>query len=81
MSNPKELRKQLRNVVQELLPDLLNSEQHAVLKKHIDLRISELEKHVKKVLADLDERHRDTMSYLVRNVSTSVPTPKTEENK
>ena len=59
MPTPKELRKSLRNVVLELLPELLKTE-----------LFKELEKHVKAELAIMHERQKDTLSYLVRQVTT-----------
>jgi predicted house-cleaning noncanonical NTP pyrophosphatase (MazG superfamily) len=75
MSNPKELRKQLRNVVQELLPEVLNNEQYEALKKHVDARVDKVEKFVKDTMHEINERHKDTMGYLVRQVTTVSNNP------
>ena len=79
MSNPaKDLRKQLRNVVQELLPLILSAEvnqnQFNQLSKVIDSRLTSLEKQVKDTLHEINERHKDTMSYLARSVTTTTDT-------
>lgn len=70
MPNPKELRKQLRNVIQDLGPELIKSELYdAALKKVLDetfKRLSAVETHVKEVLEQLDARQKDIQSFLVR---------------
>ncbi len=72
---PKELRSQLRNVVKELLPDLLASDFNAAnlktLEVTVDKRIKELEDFVKKTLTEINDRHKDTMGYLVRQVTSA----------
>lgn len=71
MSNPKEVRKQLRNVVKELLPEIMTGEQYALLEKHNAQKLAELEKYVKDLMHEMNERHKNTMGYLVRQVSIS----------
>lgn len=65
----KELRGQLRQIAKELLPELLNEAQYEELRKHVDARITEVEKFVKATLTEMNTRHKDTMGYLVRQVS------------
>lgn len=72
MSNIKVLRGQVRQVVKEILPEVMNNEQFDVLRKQIDERISKLEKEVKDMMSEMNARHKDVMSYLVRNVSTPL---------
>lgn len=55
-NNPKDLRKQLRNVVQEILPEVLTSELIAALKKEINAYLDKI-----------DERQKNISSYIVRN--------------
>lgn len=64
MSNHiKIIRGQLRQLVLELLPEILETE---VVKKMMDdVRASTL-----KNLKEMNERHKDTMGYLVRQVTT-----------
>lgn len=74
----KDLRKQLRSVVGELLDEAFVNAQADELKKYIDARILELETQVKKTMQEMNERHKDTMGYLVRSVSTG---PRKEDLK
>lgn len=70
MSNPKELRKQLRNVVQEILPEILTKEVISVIQAELNKKILEIETSTKKTMHEMNERHKDTMGYLVRSVTT-----------
>lgn len=63
----KDLRKQLRNVVKEILPEILTQEQYLELKKHIDKNIKNIEKIVKDSMHEMNNRQKDTLDYLVRN--------------
>lgn len=71
------LRKQIRNVVQELLP--------AVLTQEVVTSISsELKKEVLSRLDAIDARQKDITSFVVRNSVPPAPQPaadKTENNK
>ncbi len=69
MSNAKVVRGQLRQIAKELLPEVINQEQYEVLKKHIDSRINEIEAFVKKTLTEMNENHKNTMGYLVRQAT------------
>lgn len=70
MSNPKELRKQLRNVVQELLPELVTNEMIKAIEAELNKKILEIEASTKKTMHEMNQRHKDTMGYLVRSVTT-----------
>ncbi len=72
MSEIKQIRGQLRQIAKELLPELLHEQQYAALKAHVDARISEVEKFVKQTMTEMNERHKDTMGYLVRQSSTPI---------
>lgn len=74
MSNPqKDLRKQLRNVVQELLPEAMNKELHDALYKELCKTVtSYLERiqiEVREAMEKIEQRQKDTLSYLVRQVT------------
>lgn len=69
--NMKDLRKQLRTVVKELLPETTNNEQFKQLESMILARLNELEQKVKVQLSEMNTRHSDVMGYLVRSVSTT----------
>ena len=72
MSNPKELRKSLRNVVQELYPEIITKELEDALFKALEIRVKKLEEDVRKQMHEMNERHKDVMGFLVRNVSQKV---------
>lgn len=81
MSNPKELRKQLRNVVLEQLPDLLKSELgqslHKDLSHVIQTRLNVVIKNIQETLAQIDQRSKDIQGYIVRQSLIPVSTPAT----
>jgi ribosomal protein L9 len=74
MSNPKELRKALRNVVQELLPQMLTVEMEKAIYKSLEAQIKQIEENAKSQLKEMQERQKDTLSYLIRQVT--VPNDK-----
>lgn len=65
----KQLRAQVRNVVKELLPEVLSFELETALYKKLEDRLKDLEAHVKKTVHEMNERHKDTMGYIVRQAS------------
>lgn len=66
----KELRAQLRNIVQEILPSLLTKELENALYKNLEAKFKLTDEHVRKELSAMTERQKDTLSYLVRQVSS-----------
>lgn len=66
---PKELRKSLRNVVNELLPEMLTQAQFEELSRRIDAKIKKIEDDTKAVMTEMNKRHRDVMGYLTRQIS------------
>lgn len=80
MSNAKELRKSLRNVVQELLPDLMKSEMAESIRKElanqVQARLDIIVKEIKATLEQIDQRSKDVQGYLVR--ATLNPSPAAE---
>lgn len=70
MSNPKELRKQLRNVIQDMKDELLTQELSTAIEKKlyatINMRLTALENHVKSTLDQIDNRSKDLQSYVLR---------------
>lgn len=71
--NVKELRSQIRNIVKELLPEVLASEAIKAIDKAIALKIKDIEKQVKDTMSEINSRHKDTMGYLVRQVTAPAP--------
>lgn len=72
----KELRKQLRNVVQGLLPEILTKElEEAVYKKllsDMNARMDLIANNAKETLERIDERSRDVQSYVIRQSSPTL---------
>lgn len=69
MSNvAKDIRKQVRNVTQEILSDVLSSE----LVTAMEVRIMQ---YVKKRLDAIDERSKDIQAYMVRQSAPMAPAP------
>lgn len=87
MSNPaKMLRSQLRQIVKEILPDLLTSEMksalHEQLRVEVQKRLDNVTKNVKETLDTIDQRSKDVQSYLVRaTTQTAAPTEVSLEPK
>lgn len=67
----KMIRKQLRNVCQDLMPQVLVNEAVVAIEKtvtaHINTRLDVITQHVKTTLDKIDERSKDIQSYVVRN--------------
>lgn len=89
MANPaKILRGQLRQIVKEILPDLLTAEMkskmHEELRVEVQKRLDNVTKNVKETLDTIDQRSKDVQGYLVRQTTqVAVPAsvslePKTE---
>lgn len=81
MSNPaKDIRKQLRNVVLALLPEVLTRELEEALYKKLlsdmNARMDLIANNAKETLEKIDQRSRDVQSYVVRQ--NSQPFIKTE---
>lgn len=75
MSNPaKDIRKQVRNVTQEILSDVLNNE----LVTAMEVRIMT---YVKKRLDAIDERQKDIQAYMIRNSAPQMPSVKAPKDK
>jgi len=74
MSNHvKDMRKQLRNVVQESLNEVLLKEMKHELMKHIDTRLDAIMTHLNTVLGEIDKRSKDVSSSLLRAVPPLLP--------
>lgn len=68
--NTKALRKEIKDAVKELLPTHLSIEHHDLLMIAVNKRLDQLEKQVKETLKRLEEDHKNTMGYLVRNLTS-----------
>lgn len=65
----KTIRKQLRNVLVELLPTTLTELQFELLNKKIDARLDQIEENTKATMREMSQRQKDTLGYLVRNAT------------
>ena len=69
----KDMRKQLRNVVQESLNEVLLKELKHELMKHIDQRLDAIMKHLGTVLDTIDQRSKDVSSSVLRAIPPLLP--------
>jgi tetrahydromethanopterin S-methyltransferase subunit B len=65
----KEIRGQVRQIVKEILPEVLSTEIIALVVKKLEERMSKMESHTKESMEKMDKRHKDVMGYLVRQAS------------
>lgn len=72
MSDAKVIRGQVRQVVKEILPEIMQQQMYESLKKHTDQELAKIEKFVKETLHKMQDQHKDTMGYLVRQASLPV---------
>jgi hypothetical protein len=78
--NFKTIRKQLRNVVQELIPTLLQNELVAAVDKRltelVKSRLDKVAEYVETQMKEVQDRQKDIQTYVVQNVKTPDSTPK-----
>lgn len=80
MSNQAKLiRGQVRQIVKELLPEILKAEITYAIRKEIGeqakLRLDDIAKEISARLDAVDERSKETQSYIVRHLPTAPITP------
>ena len=72
----RDLRKQLRNVVLDLLPEVLNSELVTAANKDVtaklESRLDAIQKHLMTTLSQIEQRQKDTQTYVMRNIAPKV---------
>ena len=72
----KELRGQLRQIVKEVLPELLVTELksalYAGLTKVISARLDAIQEDVKKTMDEINSRSKDVQDYMVRNITSPI---------
>lgn len=72
----KDIRKQVRNVAQEIMPEIFSNEAVAALDKklsgEIGERLDRVEKYVKETLTSIDTRTRNIQGFLLRDVAREV---------
>lgn len=75
--NTKDLRKQLRAVVREILPEILTAElvtaSHREYTAKLEERLDAISKHLTDTLTAIDQRSKDMQSYVVRNLPAPPP--------
>lgn len=80
MSDAKVIRGQLRQIVKEEMQDMLltemKSEISRAILKDVSKRLEALEDLIREKLTVIDERSKDTMSYLVRQSMQPAPISK-----
>jgi hypothetical protein len=78
------IRKQLRNVVQGILPEMLHNELVKAVQDEatnmINKRVEALSQNLTKALENIDQRSKDVQSYLIRN-TTAIPAAAVEAAK
>lgn len=81
--NVKDLRKQLKTVVADLLPEALSSALFLKLQQENRQRLDQIEKMVKDTLERIDSRGKDVQSFIMRQVAESMPqtSPPTSSDK
>lgn len=69
-NNAKDIRKQIKNVIQSELPELLNKElstaAYKQLSAEIQTKLSMIELEVRNTLKQIDERSKDIQDYIIR---------------
>lgn len=73
MSDPKFVRKQIKNVIQAMLPELLNEELLSHLKVVIDAKLKEIYTKNTEVLKAIDERSKALQHYTLRQKQNIKP--------
>lgn len=76
-ANLKAYRKQIRNLAQELLPEMVKDELFKALSAQIHAQVEQISANVKFTLKSIDERSKDIQSYIVRQ-STAPANPAAE---
>lgn len=86
----KALRGQVRMIVKEMLPEILNAELVRVIEQRLaqglNTELTKIASTVKTTLDQVDQRSKDTQNYVVRNVgvpqapSTAQPVIDTQAN-
>lgn len=78
----KVLRGQLKQIVLDLLPNILTEELktriYTELANMIQVRLQGIESEVKSTMNEINNRSKDAQDYLVRQVSSPIPSLKVE---
>lgn len=83
MGNPaKDIRKQVRNVVQETLPQILTQELcnniYKILQQEMVKKLAEVSEMIRKDLSDINQQNKSVQDYLMRAVEPKIEAPAVE---
>lgn len=85
MSDAKLVREQIKNVLDEKLPEILQEEVIKAISKKVDehlvARLKQIEGHIGETLKRIDERSKDVQSFIVRELTKAVPNAEKQEIK
>ena len=79
-NNAKVMRGQLRQIVKEMLPEILSGELLATIQNDNTKRLEEVKTMVRDALTQMDNRSKNVQDMIVRLTSNPLPAP-TEEVK
>lgn len=78
--NIKALRGQIRQIVKEMLPEILAQELVASANKEsmtkVETRLNDITKYIKTTLDGIDSRSKEVQAYVVRNSAPAAPVTK-----
>lgn len=77
--NFKEIRKQLRNVVREILPEVMASEAVSMIDRKVDSRLEGIQIQVRNTLQEIDQRSKDVQSFVIRQLASAGIAPSKAE--
>jgi hypothetical protein len=76
-TNIKDMRKQLRNIVQECLNETWIKEVNTMIlkevMKHVDQRLDSIQSHINNQLNVMDKRSKDIASSMIRAIPPLMP--------
>jgi len=78
MSDIKTLRKQIKNVVQALLPEILRGEAMEAIRKENLKTLIKMQTDVQASLKEINDRSKDLQSFIMRSVAPKTPSAPVE---
>lgn len=75
MSNAKQLRGQMRQIVKELFPELVATELYSKLQEENKKQLDLIHKLVRESLERMDNRQKDVQSLIMREIAAGVKKP------
>jgi hypothetical protein len=81
----KAIRGQIRQIIKELLPDMINQELQTAMYKQLSGELSAkllvIEGDIKKQLLEMDNRAKDVQNFIMREMLQNVRTEPTNSDK